>query len=541
MITLGRSFVLSVAGFLMWIGPHRVLSADNPDAVPADVLELVEPRARYRASPLASEEDGYSVLVELEKLKVIEPSIVNDREFYDLYMAVISGERQFPDGEQGERLQKVIDDNADGLKIIDQFARFRGVRFPDVFNAPVHGLRQFLWIRRLQIAQHHSRGKFDDANRWLMEFLHKAEMLKESEGGLMVWLVGQSLESVALEMMAQQAADPACPAEQLASWQRRVLDLRKRSTQSLAQCLRRDYFEVQLSPLAKLPADATLEQAVAATVGRRRPKDRKFWIDLRFTLREWQVLALLTDHPDPFDRDETIRLSSQRLAEVIRVLEFDRSRPSELDDEELELVAKLWPESMGLDAFSVLALHLGGPAWDSWEEFWNEIVSAAEASEQLAEIPNVFGKYFIAIHSDLANADALASAVVRRRVRVEATVAMLAIRRFERRHQRLPKSLQELVDAKLLTELPRDPIDDQSLRYDPSRRLLWSIGLDGQDNGGVQRFGSGGQLFSMLRKLLPKEDAKKLPPLPEATAKPVPAGNDIVYSLDGKVVFEATK
>ena len=177
MITLGRCFVLSVAGFLMWIGPHRVLSADNPDAVPADVLELVEPRARYRATALASEEDGYSMLVELEKLKVIEPSIVNDRELYDLYMAVISRERQFPDGEQGERLQKLIDDNADGLKIIDQFARFRGVRFPDVFNAPVHGLRQFLWIRRLQIAQHHSRGKFDDANRWLMEFLHKAEML----------------------------------------------------------------------------------------------------------------------------------------------------------------------------------------------------------------------------------------------------------------------------------------------------------------------------------------------------------------------------
>lgn len=525
----------------MWIGPHRVLSADHPDAMPADVLELVEPRARYRATALASEEDGYSVLVELQKLKVIEPSIVDDRELYDLYMAVISGELPFPDGEQGERLQKLIDDNAGGLKIIDQFARFRGVRFPDVFNAPVHGLRQFLRIRRLQIAQHHSRGKFDDVNRWLMEFLHKAEMLQESEGGLVVWLVGQSLESIALEMMAQQAADPACPAEQLASWQRRILDLRKRSSQSLAQCLRRDYFEVPLSPLAKLPAHATLEQAVAATVGRHRPKERKFLIDLRFTLREWQVLALLTDHPDPFDRDETIRLSSQRLAEVIRVLEFDRSRPSELHDEELELVAKLWPESMGLDAFSVLALHLGGPAWDSWEEFWNEIVSAVEVSEQLAEIPNVFGKYFIAIHSDLANADALASTVVRRRVRVEATVAMLAIRRFERRHQRLPKSLQELVDAKLLTELPRDPIDDQPLRYDPSRRLLWSIGLDGQDNGGVQRFGSGGQLFSMLRKLLPREDAKKLPPPPEATAKPVPAGNDIVYSLDGKVVFEATK
>ncbi len=538
-ISLGRAFV--IAGLLLLSGSHKVAAAEDQEAVPADVLELVEPRARYRATALAAADDGYGVLVELQRLKVIEPSVVNDRELYDAYLAVIGGEQRFPDGDLGERLQKLIDDNADGLKLIDQFARFRGVRFPDIFTAPVTELRQFSRIRQLQIIHRQGQRSFETTSRWLVDYLHMAEMLQESESGLVAWLAGYSQQMTALELMARLAADPTCPAEQLESWQRRVLDLRKRSSQSLAQCLRRDYFEVQLPPLAKLSADATLDQAVAAVVGQHRPKERKFLLDLRFTLREWQVLALLTEHPAPFDRDETIRLSSQRLAEVIGVLEFDRSRPSELDDEELELVAKLWPESMGLDAFSVLTLHLGGPSWDSWEEFWNEIVTAAEASEQLAEIPNVFGKYFIAIHSDLANADTLAGAVVRRRVRVEATLATLAIRRFERLHQKLPKSLQELVDAKLLTELPRDPIDDQPLRYDSSRRVLWSIGLDGQDNGGVQRFGSGGQLFSMLRKLLPKDDAKKLPPPPEATAKPIRSGNDIVYSLDGQPVFEVTK
>ncbi len=538
-ISLGRAFV--VAGLLLLIGSPRVLSADDSNLVPADVLELVEPHARYRATALAAADDGYGVLVELQKLKVIEPSIVNDRELYDLYMAVIGGERRFPGGEHGKRLQKLIDDNADGLKLFDRFSKFRGVRFPDLFNLPVQELRPFKRIRELQIARLQAQRKFDSAGRWLDDFPHIAAMLQESEGGLLAWLLGVSFEANGLELIARLAADPACPTEQLESWQRRVLDLRKRSSQSLAQCLRRDYFEVQLPPLAKLSADATLEQAVAAVVGQHRPKERKFLLDLRFTLREWQVLALLTDHPTPFDRDETIRLSSERLAEVIRVLEFDRSRPSELDDEELELVAKLWPESIGLDVLSLFPLHLGGPSWDSWEEFWNEIVTAAEASEQLAEIPNVFGKYFIAIHSDWANADTLAGAVVRQRVRVEATLATLAIRRFERLRQRLPKSLHELVDAKLLTKLPRDPIDDQPLRYDSSRRVLWSIGLDGQDNGGVQRFGSSGQLFSMLRKLLPKDDAKKLPPPPEATNKPVPSGNDIVYSLDGQPVFESTK
>ncbi len=536
MLRLCQSVVLAMLCIVLL---SQVTAAQDVAVLPDDVLQVVDPRVRFRPIPLPPDDDGYSVLVELQKRKVIEPSIVDERELYDAYVAVLGGERQFPDGEFGERLRKMIDANAEGLKLFDQFAQFRGVRFPDVFNAPVHGLRQFWWLRRLQIAQHQSQRKFDDASRWLVESLHIAEMLQESEGGLNAWLIGLSQEAVTLEMMARLAADPACPIERIESWQRRVLDLRKRKSQPLAQCLRRDYYEVQLPPLAKLRVDATLAQAVAATVGQLRPKDPKFLIDLRFTLREWQVLALLTDHPAPFDRDETIRLSSQRLAELIRVLEFDRTNPGELDDEELDRVGKLWPDSMGLDILSLFPLHLGGPSWDSWEEFWNEIAAAVTASEELAEIPNVFGKYFIVIHNDLSNADALAGAIVRQRTRVEATVSMLAIRRFERRHQRLPTSLAELVDAKLLTDLPRDPIDDQSLRYDPSRRRLWSIGLDGQDDGGVQYFGSGQELFSMLRKLLPKQDARKLPNAPPP--RPIPEGSDIVYSLDGKVVFEATK
>ncbi|MBC7820820.1 MAG: hypothetical protein IAG10_28375 [Planctomycetaceae bacterium] len=513
------------------------LFAEEPVALPEDVLRLVDSQARYRPTPLPADEDGYRVLIELQKLRVVEPSIVNDREFTDVFRAVSAGEKKFPDGELAQRLNKVIDDNVDGLSLVDQFARFRGVRFPDVLKVSVSELRQFLWIRRLQIIQHQSQGKFEDATRWLFDDLHIAEMLEDSEGGLIAWLVGYSLEAGAYELMLRMAADPNCPIEQLESWQRRMLDARKRSLHSLSQCLRRDYFAVQLPPLAKLPPDATLEQAVAETVGRHRPPPERFAVNLRFTLREWQVLALLANHPTPFDRDETIRTSSQQVADVIRVLEFDRSRARDIDDDEIDRVATLWPESMGLDAFSVLQLHFGGPSWESWQAFWNEIVSAVEASEQLAEIPNVFGKYFIATYGDLSKADSLAVSVTRRRTRIEATTTSLAIRRFERLYLRTPKTLQELVDVKLLSELPRDPIDDQPLRYDPSRRILWSIGLDGQDDGGVQRFESSEKLFAMMRKLLPKQDAAKLPKVPNKRAETSPLASDIVYSVDGKDVL----
>ena len=530
MITNCRLLVL--LGFLLRAGTVDVLLAQVPATAPEELLQLVDPVVRYRPIPLSKEDDAYGVLVELQKLKVVESSVSEDRELDDAYLDIIGGDLPFPDDELGRRLSQLINDNAEGLKLFDQFAQFRGVRFPDLLKATGSELRQFSRIRLLQIAQDQAQKKFEKATQRLFELLHIADMLQDSEGGLLTWLTGYGLRASTLEFMTRLAADPACSIEQLESWQRRVIDLRKLSTQSLAQSLRRNYFEIQLPPLAKLPPDATLEQAVEATIGVHRPPPERVAVNLRLTLRKWQVLVLLGDHPTPFDRDETIRLSSQQLADVIRVLDFDRSTPQDFDNEEILRVAELWPASIGLDAFSVLFLQLGRQSWESWEEFWNDIVSAAEAGEQLSEIPNAFGKYWISLHSELATADSLAGTIVRRRARTEATIATFAIRRFERLHQRLPKTLQEVVDAKFLIEIPRDPIDGQPLRYDPARRLLWSIGLDGHDDGGVQNYGSSEKLFSMLRKLLPKQHSDKLSKPPAPPPNPDHEGSDVVYRLD---------
>jgi hypothetical protein len=69
--------------------------------------------------------------------------------------------------------------------------------------------------------------------------------------------------------------------------------------------------------------------------------------------------------------------------------------------------------------------------------------------------------------------------------RVEATRAWVALRAYSHEHGALPTRLEELVPT-YITEVPFDAFDGEPLRYDHERRLLWSIGRDFVDAGGVE-------------------------------------------------------
>jgi hypothetical protein len=84
-------------------------------------------------------------------------------------------------------------------------------------------------------------------------------------------------------------------------------------------------------------------------------------------------------------------------------------------------------------------------------------------------------------------------------VRVTVTALWLAVYRQEQ--GRYPASLQELVPA-YLPEVPLDVYDGQPLRY--QRRgdgfVLYSIGPDGQDNGGADLSGREGDITIRVPK-----------------------------------------
>ncbi|TLD71965.1 hypothetical protein FEM03_04370 [Phragmitibacter flavus] len=63
------------------------------------------------------------------------------------------------------------------------------------------------------------------------------------------------------------------------------------------------------------------------------------------------------------------------------------------------------------------------------------------------------------------------------------TRLMLAIRRHELDHQKLPSSLTELIPA-YIPQIPLDPFDNQPLRWNPITQRIYSISADQADNNG---------------------------------------------------------
>ena len=61
---------------------------------------------------------------------------------------------------------------------------------------------------------------------------------------------------------------------------------------------------------------------------------------------------------------------------------------------------------------------------------------------------------------------------------------LLALRCYQKRHGRLPGALEDLV-PEYIEKVPVDPYDDMPLRYDPLRKIIYSVGLDLKDQGGV--------------------------------------------------------
>ena len=71
-----------------------------------------------------------------------------------------------------------------------------------------------------------------------------------------------------------------------------------------------------------------------------------------------------------------------------------------------------------------------------------------------------------------------------------ATRTVLALRLYELRHGALPAALQALVGDGILEAVPVDPFADEPLRYSRERRVVWSVGPNETDEGGVAKPGS---------------------------------------------------
>ncbi|MCK5027095.1 MAG: hypothetical protein KAS07_01620 [Candidatus Pacebacteria bacterium] len=122
------------------------------------------------------------------------------------------------------------------------------------------------------------------------------------------------------------------------------------------------------------------------------------------------------------------------------------------------------------------------PQLDTWVDFIYEVEKKKDSS-YITKLfsKNLAGKIVTSVvivsHNNNTKDDRID-------VYVGATQLTLALRGYHQEHGELPLSLNALV-PEYLTEIPSDPFSGGSIKYDPERKVVYSIGWNKIDDGGL--------------------------------------------------------
>jgi hypothetical protein len=133
--------------------------------------------------------------------------------------------------------------------------------------------------------------------------------------------------------------------------------------------------------------------------------------------------------------------------------------------------------------------------------------SAAQGDEPLAQVLKGL------MHPDTVVA--LARAVSRATATLRATECLVALRRWQLSHRGLPPDLGTVVKGTVLKSLPIDPYDGKPMRLVvlDGQPVIYSVGRDGQDDGGRKDSKLDMQAGDLLYRLPPVEERRGIRPV----------------------------
>lgn len=191
--------------------------------------------------------------------------------------------------------------------------------------------------------------------------------------------------------------------------------------------------------------------------------------DLRRPLELMLDPKLLASHPRPFDAERSAKQSVEYWTEVDRRAAAPWNPAPLPDDSETvreKFLADLAPL---LEKLEDEDLPLSDDA-------------VAQAAPLFAQVKDPMGRFMESLPNLTASAHARPFELA---TRWDAARTSVAIRRWALDHRgALPDTLQSLVTAGLLPELPLDRFSGAPLHYAPARQLLWSVGKNGRDDQG---------------------------------------------------------
>jgi hypothetical protein len=421
---------------------------------------LIDPLLRPASSALPEAQNAYPLLDAAARLVGELPD--GDYELEDCFSVTK------PDPTRDRLFGAWLDENAGASELVEQALRRRQLEYP---RAPwengrfdgVTAQRQLSRLLQLRSQRLLSQGQAQQAAQCSATMADVAGLLKGGGGMFVEYLVACACQGQAWNLMCRMARDPASDATTV-----RVLLARMpedaHAERGLRKAIQAEFYWFLLPMLVK--ADGLDTASVArqffdweGDVVLLAPREK---LD---ALCE-KIVRMLEGHPKAYDAADTVRRASDYYAGIMRDLELPWPKHQALPERipMAELIA--WPQRL---KFSIL--EGGDPDAVNEDEL-------RTARRQLQQITNPIGKKVI---DDLSlDSKSLRGVALNNQVQCQGTRSFLAACLFVRGQGRLPKSLDELVDVKLLRTVPDDPYIGRPFQYSRRQQALWSVGPDGQ-------------------------------------------------------------
>lgn len=400
-----------------------------------------------------------------------------DDALLDTYAQIRNRDRPLPDPQQQVRIEAWLDSNAGALDLLIASLERPALRRPTRGGRPsVSMLRDAARMLTARSRLAAERGELARAWRDARSILRFAQRLRAAGGTTLDNLVAASLAGIALPHLRAILADPALDTSDLATMARDLMNLEQAWPESHTQQLRSLLSDELVHLLASTPTDgpaytrhrgmthAQLERLAEQTEIGEVPGNPFI---LRFARAE-QVL----------DPAATMRLAGEFAQDLARRLERPwpalRAWLTEPDGIIAAHLRRVGPATEAIDPLrgmfeALLDQDAGDPA-----------PTIAHMERLFTESDNIVGLVLVATFFDpraweLAIATDLRALAKLRLLRLWAALRVAGLRDQSITAPTLPDDLGAW---------PQDPFGHGPIRYDPERRLLWSVGADAVDHDG---------------------------------------------------------
>ncbi len=441
------------------------------------LLKLVDPQVVYRRVPVPAEKNAWPLWKKAHDAYVKQP----EGEEYDEMVSRVFEGGKFPTGELRKQLLDWIDRNEDCRRLMDEGIKLGAMELPRATSSrslpialdEIHLFRTLGQLRTLTSRAAIEAGDFEFASREAFACLEFAKVLLASECMLVDFLVAIAVLGIGVSSVCEFSTAENVP-DQLARESIKLLAACRVGKDVVKRAYRVEYCRWILPYLAAFPNDGSTEELVkhymfglSEPAPDYKPSERQQQENDR-AVRD--ISFVLEGHKNPFDKDATTRLGSFFYVHLFE--EIDKNAL----DRNFDFVAQIraetaaWPEEAELNFMDGILLSA------TRRPTKKELL---KAREQLRAVDNALGKrivvQFISVFAD--------SAIERNGALLESARLRIALRFYERKHGRLPETLAALVDDGLLPEVPKDPFDSKEFKYSAKRRVIWSIGTEGTNDG----------------------------------------------------------